>query len=87
MKRLEQICKELDNKLNKRYGKYGNIICLIENNHVKVIFEENDYLYYALNFLNFDMEAYDKINTFIDNILEKYDTYFELENSCIMTIF
>ena len=84
MKRLEQICKELDNKLNKRYGEYGNIICLIENNHVKVIFEENDYIYYALNF---DMEAYDKINTFIDNILEKYDTYFELENSCIMTIF
>ena len=84
MKRLNKICKELNDKLTKEYGKYGNIICSIESNHVKVIFEENDYLYYALNF---DMEAYDKINTFIDNILEKYDTYFELENSCIMTIF
>ena len=85
MKRLERICKELNKKLNKEYGEYGNIICTIENDdHVKVAFEENDYLYYALNF---DMEANDKVDSFINNILEKYDTYFELENSCIMTIF
>ena len=44
MKRLESICKELDNKLNKRYGNFGRIICTIENNHVKVVIEEN-YLY------------------------------------------
>ena len=84
MKRLEQICKELDNKLTKEYGEYGNIICTIEGEHVKVVFEENDYLYYALNF---DMESNDKVSNYIDNILEKYDTYYELENSCIMTIF
>lgn len=84
MKRLERICKELNDKLNKEYGECGNIICSIENNYVKVVFEENDYLYYALNF---DMEANDKVDSFINNILEKYDTYFELENSCIMTIF
>ena len=84
MKRLEQICKELDNKLTKEYGEYGNIICTIEGEHVKVVFEENDYLYYALNF---DMESNDKVSNYIDNILEKYDTYYELEYSCIMTIF
>lgn len=82
MKRLERICKELNKKLTKEYGEYGNIICSIENNYVKVVFEENDYLYYALNF---DYE--EKVYNFIDGILEKYDTYFELENSCIMTIF
>lgn len=82
MKRLERICKELNKKLTKEYGEYGNIICSIENNYVKVVFEENDYLYYALNF---DYE--EKVYNFIDNILKKYDTYFELENSCIMTIF
>ena len=84
MKRLEQICKKLNDKLTKEYGEYGNIICTIEGDHVKVIFEENDYLYYALNF---DMESNDKVSNYIDNILEKYDTYYELENSCIMTIF
>ena len=84
MKRLERICKELNKKLTKEYGEYGNIICSIENNYVKVVFEENDYLYYALNY---DMEANDKVDSFINNILKKYDTYFELENSCIMTIF
>lgn len=84
MKRLEQICKELNDKLTKEYGEYGNIICTIEGDHVKVIFEENDYLYYALNF---DMESNYKVSNYIDNILEKYDTYYELENSCIMTIF
>ena len=84
MKRLEQICKELNDKLTKEYGEYGNIICTIEGDHVKVIFEENDYLYYALNF---DMESNDKVSNYIDNILEKYNTYYELENSCIMTIF
>ena len=84
MKRLERICKELNKKLTKEYGEYGNIICSIENNYIKVVFEENDYLYYALNY---DMEANDKVDSFINNILEKYDTYFELENSCIMTIF
>ena len=82
MKRLERICKELNKKLTKEYGEYGNIVCTIENDHVKVVFEENDYLYYALNF---DYE--EKVYNFIDGILEKYDTYFELENSCIMTIF
>ena len=82
MKRLERICKELNKKLTKEYGEYGNIVCSIENDHVKVVFEENDYLYYALNF---DYE--EKVYNFIDGILEKYDTYFELENSCIMTIF
>lgn len=82
MKRLERICKELNKKLTKEYGEYGNIICSIENNYIKVVFEENDYLYYALNF---DYE--EKVYNFIDGILEKYDTYFELENSCIMTIF
>ena len=84
MKRLERICKELSKKLTKEYGEYGNIICSIENNYIKVVFEENDYLYYALNY---DMEANDKVSNYIDNILKKYDTYFELENSCIMTIF
>ena len=84
MKRLERICKELNKKLTKEYGEYGNIVCTIENDHVKVVFEENDYLYYALNY---DMEANDKVDSFINNILKKYDTYFELENSCIMTIF
>ena len=82
MKRLERICKELNKKLTKVYGEYGNIICSIENNYIKVVFEENDYLYYALNF---DYE--EKVYNFIDGILKKYDTYFELENSCIMTIF
>ena len=82
MKRLERICKELNKKLTKEYGEYGNIICSIENNYVKVVFEENDYLYYALNF---DYE--EKVYNFINNILEKYDTYYELENNCIMTIF
>ena len=87
MKRLEKICKELKEKLNKEYGEYGNIICCIENNnHVKVVFEENDYLYYYLN-CSIDYESQYKISTFINNILEKYDTYYELENSCIMTIF
>ena len=84
MKRLERICKELNKKLTKEYGEYGNIVCTIENNYIKVVFEENDYLYYALNY---DMEANDKVDSFINNILEKYDTYYELENSCIMTIF
>ena len=84
MKRLERICKELNKKLTKEYGKYGNIICTIEDDHIKVVFEENDYLYYALNF---DMESNDKVSNYINNILEKYDTYYELENSCIMTIF
>ena len=84
MKRLEQICKKLNDKLTKKYGEYGNIICTIEGEHVKVVFEENDYLYYALNF---DMESNDKVSNYINNILEKYDTYYELENSCIMTIF
>ena len=84
MKRLERICKELNKKLTKEYGEYGNIVCTIENDHIKVVFEENDYLYYALNF---DMESNDKVSNYIDNILKKYDTYFELENSCIMTIF
>ena len=84
MKRLERICKELNKKLTKEYGEYGNIVCSIENNYIKVVFEENDYLYYALNY---DMEANDKVDNFINNILKKYDTYFELENSCIMTIF
>lgn len=84
MKRLERICKELNKKLTKEYGEYGNIICSIENNYVKVVFEENDYLYYALNF---DMVSNDKVSNYIDNILKKYNTYFELENSCIMTIF
>ena len=79
MERLEKIRKELDKKLNKKYGEYGNVICTIENDHVKVNFEENYYLYDDL---------YDeKVYNFIDNILKKYDTYFELENSCIMTIF
>ena len=84
MKRLKRIMEELNKKLTKEYGEYGNIVCTIENNYVKVVFEENDYLYYALNY---DMEANDKIDSFINNILEKYDTYYELENSCIMTIF
>ena len=84
MKRLKRIMEELNKKLTKEYGEYGNIVCTIENNYVKVVFEENDYLYYALNY---DMEANDKVDSFINNILEKYDTYFELENSCIMTIF
>ena len=84
MKRLERICKELSKKLTKENGEYGNIICSIENNYIKVVFEENDYLYYALNY---DMEANDKVDSFINNIFKKYDTYFELENSCIMTIF
>ena len=86
MERLNKIRKELNDKLNKEYGEYGRIMCSIEGNHVKVIFEENDYLYYFLNYSN-DWEINYKINTFIDNILEKYDTYYELENSCIMTIF
>ena len=84
MKRLKRIMEELNKKLTKEYGEYGNIVCTIENDHVKVVFEENDYLYYALNY---DMEANDKVDSFINNILKKYDTYFELENSCIMTIF
>ena len=84
MKRLKRIMEELNKKLTKEYGEYGNIVCTIENNYVKVVFEENDYLYYALNY---DMEANDKVDSFINNILEKYDTYYELENSCIMTIF
>ena len=80
MKRLERIREELNKKLNKKYGEYGNIICTIENDdHVKVNFEENYYLYDGL----YDEKVYD----FIDGILKKYDTYFELENSCIMTIF
>ena len=86
MERLKSIRKELNDKLTKEYGKYGRIFCSIEGNHVKVVFEENDYLYYYLNYSN-DWETNYKINTFIDNILEKYDTYYELENSCIMTIF
>lgn len=72
MERLNKICKELNDKLTKEYGEYGNIICTIENN----------YLYFALNF-DYEERVYD----FIDNILKKYNTYFELENSCIMTIF
>ena len=79
MKRLERICKELDNKLNKKYGDFGKVICSIENDHVKVIIEENYYLYECI----YDEE----VDEFINNILEKYDTYYELENSCIMTIF
>lgn len=79
MKRLEKIRKELDNKLNKEYGDFGNIICSIEVDHVKVIFEENYYLYECI--------YEEEVDEFINNILEKYDTYYELENSCIMTIF
>lgn len=79
MKRLEQICKELDNKLNKRYGDFGCIMCSIEGDHVKVIIEENYYLYECI----YDEE----VDDYISNILKKYDTYYEFENSCILTIF
>ena len=79
MKRLEQIRKELDNKLNKRYGDFGRIICTIEVNHVKVNIEENYYLYECI----YDEE----VDEYISNILKKYDTYYEFENSCILTIF
>ena len=76
------LINKLQRSLNKEYGEFGRIIVREgERGQIEVIFEENDYLYEALNC--YDVTMCDKVNAFIDNILSPYGLYMELENSCI----
>ena len=76
------IINKLQKVLDKKYGKFGRIIIREdEKGIIEVIFEENDYLYIALNCYNVTM--YDEVNEVIDKILSPYNLYMELENNCV----
>lgn len=79
------LINKLQKALNKEYGAFGRIVVREgEHSQIEVIFEENEYLYEALNC--YDITMYDTVSAFIDNILAPYGLYMELENSCIGTI-
>ena len=76
------IINKLQKVLDKKYGKFGRIIIHEdEKGIIEVIFEENDYLYIALNCYNVTM--FDEVNEVIDKILSPYNLYMELENNCV----
>ena len=85
-RKIDKITMELQTKLDKQFGEYGEILVRNDGNClIEVIFEENYFLYDALNcyVLAFNVE----VENFFDKILQKYDTYMELYNSCIGHIF
>ena len=76
------IINKLQKVLDKKYGKFGRIIIREdEKGIIEVIFEENDYLYIALNCYNVTM--FDEVDEVIDKILSPYNLYMELENNCV----
>ena len=76
------IINKLQKVLDKKYGEFGRIIIREdEKGIIEVIFEENDYLYIALNCYNVTM--CDEVNEVIDKILSPYNLYMELENNCV----
>ena len=84
--KIDKLTMELQTKLDKQFGEYGEILVRNDGNClIEVIFEENYFLYDALNcyVLAFNVE----VENFFDKILQKYDTYMELYNSCIGHIF
>ena len=84
--KIDKLTMELQTKLDKQFGEYGEILVRNDGNClIEVIFEENYFLYDALNcyVLAFNVE----VENFFDKILQKYDTYMELYNNCIGHIF
>lgn len=81
------IINKLQEVLNKEYGIFGDIIVRQSNKEriIEVIFEENDYLYEALNC--YDLEMNEKVNNTLEEVLESYGLYMELYNSCIGHIY
>lgn len=76
------IINKLQKVLDKKYGEFGRIIIREdEKGIIEVIFEENDYLYIALNCYNVTM--FDEVDEVIDKILSPYNLYMELENNCV----
>ena len=76
------IINKLQKVLNKKYGEFGRIIIREdEKGIIEVIFEENDYLYTALNCYNVTM--FDEVDEVIAKILSPYNLYMELENNCV----
>lgn len=83
---MTRLVNKLQRKLDKEYGIFGDIIVKEsdDRHNVQIIFEENDYLYEALNC--FSITMYDEVEAFINTILDKYGLYFELESNCVATI-
>lgn len=81
------IINKLQKVLDKEYGIFGNIIVRESDreNVVEVIFEENDYLYDALNCYDFEMN--ERVNNTLEKVLEPYGLYMELYDSCIGHIY
>ena len=81
------IINKLQEVLNKEYGIFGDIIVRQSNKEriIEIIFEENDYLYDALNC--YDLEMNEKVNNTLEEVLEPYGLYMELYNSCIGHIY
>lgn len=76
------IINKLQKVLDKKYGEFGRIIIREdEKGIIEVIFEENDYLYIALNCYNVTM--FDEVDEVIAKILSPYNLYMELENNCV----
>lgn len=76
------IINKLQKVLDKKYGEFGRIIIREdEKGIIEVIFEENDYLYIALNCYNVTM--FDEVDEVIAKILYPYNLYMELENNCV----